>query len=527
MFQRRVIEEHDEEESVFISMTDLSVSMLLLLVILLGFFASQYRQASVLEQEALNREQIAALQTELADLAERLANADPGGAIRAGLQQQLMAEREAAALLATERDRALADLTDLQDAAARERADATARAAMLARAVEQARVMAVDLRQELSDALAARDAAVQEFERAAASRAANIASLQMEFANLEARLAEADPGGAIRAGLQQQLSAERETSVRLLAERDRALAEITAVQDASATERADATARAAVLVRALEEARAAVEGARQELRAARVARDAAVQDFLREADLRAVQSQQADALRLELEAALASERDRVATLESLRAEAETRLADHLAASRNALAARDVALASERSRVEQLEISLRAASDEAKALRQRLEDQDDVHAASLAELHSLNAALVEAVERLTLEKTAAADGFVQRIAALEGNLSATMAQIVEVESVAKVGEAVDAAQAMAEAHAGRSAAVETSLPSQDQAHLVQSPQDSELVGRINELDAEIAMLRAQVSSLEGLLDALMNATTALLEKVHRPSNGERD
>lgn len=47
MFQRRAIEEHDEEESIFISMTDLSVSMLLLIIILLGFFASQFRDTSL------------------------------------------------------------------------------------------------------------------------------------------------------------------------------------------------------------------------------------------------------------------------------------------------------------------------------------------------------------------------------------------------------------------------------------------------------------------------------------------------
>lgn len=72
MFQRRVINEHDEEESIFISMTDLTVSMMLLLVILLGFFASQFRNASLFEQSELAAQEISALQSEIEDLERQL-----------------------------------------------------------------------------------------------------------------------------------------------------------------------------------------------------------------------------------------------------------------------------------------------------------------------------------------------------------------------------------------------------------------------------------------------------------------------
>ncbi|EAQ06443.1 hypothetical protein [Yoonia vestfoldensis] len=61
MFQRRVINDHDEEESIFISMTDLTVSMMLLLVILLGFFASQFRSASLFDQAEQISEEVSAL----------------------------------------------------------------------------------------------------------------------------------------------------------------------------------------------------------------------------------------------------------------------------------------------------------------------------------------------------------------------------------------------------------------------------------------------------------------------------------
>lgn len=62
MFQRRAINDHDEEESIFISMTDLTVSMMLLLVILLGFFASQFRDANLIEQAEQRSEEVRALQ---------------------------------------------------------------------------------------------------------------------------------------------------------------------------------------------------------------------------------------------------------------------------------------------------------------------------------------------------------------------------------------------------------------------------------------------------------------------------------
>lgn len=70
MFQRRVIDDHDEEESIFISMTDLTVSMMLLLVILLGFFASQFRSASLFEQAEQRSEEVRALRV-VADQKDR------------------------------------------------------------------------------------------------------------------------------------------------------------------------------------------------------------------------------------------------------------------------------------------------------------------------------------------------------------------------------------------------------------------------------------------------------------------------
>jgi polyhydroxyalkanoate synthesis regulator phasin len=89
MFQRRVINDHDEEESIFISMTDLTVSMMLLLVILLGFFASQFRSASLFDQAEQISEEVSAL---------RLAAAQKDRDMRALTQSVAAQQAEAAAL---------------------------------------------------------------------------------------------------------------------------------------------------------------------------------------------------------------------------------------------------------------------------------------------------------------------------------------------------------------------------------------------------------------------------------------------
>ncbi len=95
MFQRHVINEHDEEESIFISMTDLTVSMMLLLVILLGFFASQFRNASISEQTESAALQIVSLHDELDQLSERLISSSEENLIlESQLQEAISVIRE-------------------------------------------------------------------------------------------------------------------------------------------------------------------------------------------------------------------------------------------------------------------------------------------------------------------------------------------------------------------------------------------------------------------------------------------------
>ena len=118
-----------------------------------------------------------------------------------------------------------------------------------------------------------------------------------------------------------------------------------------------------------------------------------MQDFLREAALSAAQARQFEARRMELEASLTLEReqvaaefaalrDRIAIFEGLGAAASRRLASDLSAAREVIAARDAELG--------------AAAGEARALRQRLEDQEGAAATAQADLKSQNAALFGAV-----------------------------------------------------------------------------------------------------------------------------------
>lgn len=443
MFQRRVIEEHDEEESIFISMTDLSVSMLLLLVILLGFFASQYRQATVIEQEAVTAAQVASLRMEISALERRLADADPSGILRQTLQQRLAQEAAEVARLRESLAQSLDEAEAQQLQAERERILAAQSAALIAQEREDARAEALLLQRQIADALAARDAAAQTLEREVTLREDMIASLRLDIAALERRLVDADPSGAIRAalerriaGLEQSLAAAE--ALRLEAEGGRVLTEEVAAR--LTRERDEARAEASLLQRQVAELAAA--------------RDAAIEDFLREAELRNVQARQLEALQLELEANLVPERDRaaaelatlrdrVAILEGTGDANVRRFASDLSDAYDVIAARDAALSASQSRARALDDALRNAAAEAQALRQQLEDQD---------------ATAQAQRR------------------------------------------------------------DSQSPAQDAAALRE---------RIAAQDLEIAELRSQVAALEGLLDALMRATTSTLEKLTPPAGDTRN
>ena len=133
----------------------------------------------------------------------------------------------------------------------------------------------------------------------------------------------------------------------------------------------------------------------------------------------------------------------------------------------------------------------------------------------------------------MEQVQAAALLEQRIASLEEDLIAANAKIAEAERVAANIEAVASAQAqvqevaegleLAGLEADGSMAPQRARGS-GRAALGQDA--AELQGRVVAQDLEITALRSQIAAMEGLLDALMTATTSLLEKLTPQVGGER-
>ena len=184
MFQRRVINDHDEDESIFISMTDLTVSMILLLVILLGFFASQFRRASLFDQAEQISEEVSAL---------RLAAAQKDRDMRALTQSVAAQQAEAAALRSetTALEQKVAGVEGERDRAQSALAQATAEfedsltialsnAAELAARLETSEAL---LAAERARAIAREDDLARDTEALSVQQANNLASDQLRLAH--------------------------------------------------------------------------------------------------------------------------------------------------------------------------------------------------------------------------------------------------------------------------------------------------------------------------------------------------------
>jgi chemotaxis protein MotB len=177
--------EEEEGESVFISMTDMTVSFLFIVMILLAFFASQFQPDE--EQETVARVVYDRVETQRDTARERVRT----------LQAELEVARAEVASLRAERDRLGREL-----AAQQERANAlAAQVRTLENALAEARAKAerdAERIAELDRALAAaeqeRDAAEAEVVRLTAAveeRNAQIAALEAEIARLREALARA------------------------------------------------------------------------------------------------------------------------------------------------------------------------------------------------------------------------------------------------------------------------------------------------------------------------------------------------
>ena len=106
MFRRKRHHEEEEGESIFVSMTDLTVSILMIVIILLGFFASQMRDVHTLEELASLKEILVERDQQVADQAEQIA----------ALQADLSAEESARRRFETLYETAIAEIEELKQA---------------------------------------------------------------------------------------------------------------------------------------------------------------------------------------------------------------------------------------------------------------------------------------------------------------------------------------------------------------------------------------------------------------------------
>ena len=106
MFRRKRHHEEEEGESIFVSMTDLTVSILMIVIILLGFFASQMRDVHTLEELASLKEILVERDQQVADQAEQIA----------ALQAALSAEESARRRFETLYETAIAEIEELNQA---------------------------------------------------------------------------------------------------------------------------------------------------------------------------------------------------------------------------------------------------------------------------------------------------------------------------------------------------------------------------------------------------------------------------
>ena len=265
--RRRRVEE--EGESVFVSMTDLTVSFLFILLVLLAFFATQFQPEEMVprsEYETLvgrlseadadrrrleevlasERQQLERLDRERRELTARLAEAERTiGELRAlveslrtelaaatanidTLSAQIEALRRQLELMRTEGDEARARIATLTDQLGQQRRELAARLAEAERTIGELRALVESLRAELAEATENAD-----------TLSAQIEALRRQ---LELTRAERDEARARIAAPLEQIEQERRELAARLAEAERTIGELRALVDSLRAELATATA---------------------------------------------------------------------------------------------------------------------------------------------------------------------------------------------------------------------------------------------------------------------------------------------
>jgi flagellar motor protein MotB len=215
LFRRKTNE--DEEESVFVTMTDMTISFLLIVMILLAFFATQ-----ISSQDTVPRERFNAI---LADFQEARA------AIK-DLEAKLDAAIEERDLAITERDEAVAE----RDRAIEERDQLEKDNADLRKRIRELEEQVGLLQRSLAAIIAERDSAITERDEAVAERDRAIEErdqLGKDNADLRKRIQELEE----KIGrLQRELDNTKRDLVAVTEERDKLRAELDRIKQANPLE---------------------------------------------------------------------------------------------------------------------------------------------------------------------------------------------------------------------------------------------------------------------------------------------------
>ena len=259
---------HDEEgESVFVSMTDLSISFLFVVLVLLAFFATQFRPEDAISQEEY--EALAAALSDAGDGIRRLeeALADAGrtiGALRKS-EAKLRDERDSALTAARSLEARNRQLEEAVEALRAERDAARERAALFDAGIE---LLTRDLeavraeRNRVREHAASLESKIARLGEALAAASAERDDAQARAASLEAEVARLGEG-------LEATAAERDTAEARASSLEADVARFGEVLDAASSERDAARARAASL-------RAEIARLAEDLEAVRVERDMAL-----------------------------------------------------------------------------------------------------------------------------------------------------------------------------------------------------------------------------------------------------------
>lgn len=548
MFRRKRHVEEGDGESIFVSMTDLTVSMLMIVIVLLGFFASQMKDVRTIEELERTKVELEQSETFAEDTLEVLSQTETEVERLQGMLESALRERTEYRVLSEERALVIAD----RDAALQDAAEAERRLVETLTEATNERNAAQDDTKRLRGLLALRDQEIaaqsaeitrrigveeklgSQIERLtilSETQATNVGNLQQALAAtsdeldstvlqledtnkaktaLEGELREADAlitslnglideTKAALAQAQQVNQAQTALLETVFAERDAALTEIATLTQQAANDAAqitglDATVQALRTQVATLETAVAAGTADNENATAQIAGLDALVAGLR-ADLAAL-SQARDAALAQVETLSQSDRALRAEIRSMTADIAG-LEQSLSASVAEATQLASALAANEAAQKSTTADLQAALDQIKTFKQERTVQDE-------RARQLQTALRSAESRissLTQEMTTASD----QIAALKATLETTEA------SLAITNQARDAAQSAAD---DRQAQLNAAMAALEKAEI----DLTEVENQTTTLVLELETTAADRDALKAMVEDITSRSTELSDEL---------